>query len=77
MTNNSTIAGDAKANVAAGSMLFEPPLQCSWQRPGWSGSMATMSVPAITIACAQGMPAMEAVAAMAESTGGIDCIAQA
>jgi len=75
MTNSTTIACAAKATAAAGSRLWEPPLQCSWQRPGWSGSTTDMTAPAV--ACAQGMPAMEAVLAMVGSNGGVDFIAQA
>ncbi len=70
MTNSSaTIAGAAKPTAGAGSVVWVPPLQCSWQRPGWSGSIVDMSPP--VIACAQGIPAMEV------SAGLVDCMAQA
>lgn len=63
-TNSTNRAGKAMLAAGPGSIVGEPPLQCSWHRPGWSGSIVAMSPP--TIACAQGMPAIERMLAPAD-----------
>lgn len=50
-------------------MGCDPPLQCSWHKPGWSWS--NIAPPLSNIACAHGIPAMDVLPA------GADGIAQA
>lgn len=60
-TNSITRGDTASAGIAADSTVWVPlPLQCSWQSPGCSGSIA--ATPSLDTARAHGMPAIASAA---------------